>query len=135
MRTDYCLTFAFSDDNKEVALIKKNRPHWQSGKFNGIGGKVEFGEIPLEAMAREFYEETGVSEFGFQKFATIDFSNAIIHCYKININLKLLNSITDEEVYIFPVNDLPKNLVDDVAWMIPMCIHTHYLHDIKISNP
>ncbi len=49
-----------SPDYKQVALITKNKPSWQANKLNGIGGKIESGETPSEAMAREFEEETGV---------------------------------------------------------------------------
>lgn len=54
---DYVLGFAF-DRRGAVALILKGRPDWQAGKWNGIGGHVEKGEIPSAAMAREFKEET-----------------------------------------------------------------------------
>lgn len=36
--TFYVAGLAFSTDLQHVALIKKNRPDWQAGKFNGIGG-------------------------------------------------------------------------------------------------
>lgn len=54
---NYVLGFAF-DKRGAVALICKARPDWQEGKWNGIGGHVEKGEIPSAAMAREFMEET-----------------------------------------------------------------------------
>lgn len=56
----YVVGFMFSEDRQFVALIRKNRPEWQAGKLNGIGGKIEEGETPIEAMVREFREETGV---------------------------------------------------------------------------
>lgn len=56
----YVLGFLFSADRQKVALIKKNKPDFMNEKFNGIGGKVENGEIPKEAIIREFEEETGV---------------------------------------------------------------------------
>ena len=44
--------------NKEnVLLISKKRPTWQAGMLNGIGGKIEPGENPLQAMIRECKEE------------------------------------------------------------------------------
>jgi 8-oxo-dGTP diphosphatase len=56
----YVVGFMFSTDLQFVALIRKNRPEWQAGKLNGIGGKIEEDESPRDAMIREFYEETGV---------------------------------------------------------------------------
>lgn len=36
-----------------VALIRKNKPDWQKGKLNGIGGKVEAGETPRRGQSSE----------------------------------------------------------------------------------
>ena len=52
--------FAFSADRKFVALIEKQRPKWQAGKLNGIGGHVEEGEPLAVAQQREFWEETSI---------------------------------------------------------------------------
>lgn len=58
--TDYVVGFAF-DQHGSVALIHKERPSWQKGRWNGLGGHIEEGETGSEAMAREFLEETGMS--------------------------------------------------------------------------
>lgn len=59
--TLYSLGFMFSENRRFVALINKIKPRWQSGLLNGIGGKLEPGESFVEAMVREFQEETGVA--------------------------------------------------------------------------
>jgi ADP-ribose pyrophosphatase YjhB (NUDIX family) len=59
MITNYVLGFAF-DDLDRVALICKNKPKWQAGKWNGIGCKIEGNESTDKAMAHQFHEETGV---------------------------------------------------------------------------
>lgn len=56
--THYVAGFLFSPDKRTVLLIRKKRPDWQKGKLNGVGGRIEPGETPLEAMIREFEEET-----------------------------------------------------------------------------
>lgn len=56
---EYVLGFMFNEDESKVLLIMKNRPAWQAGKLNGVGGKIEAGETPIQAMEREFAEETG----------------------------------------------------------------------------
>ena len=68
----YVLGFVF-DLNDRVLLITKNRPEWQDGLLNGLGGHVEEGEgqrpeglrpeglrpeSPHHAMQREGSEET-----------------------------------------------------------------------------
>ena len=54
----YVLGFVFSEACDRVLLMWKNRPAWQAGKLNGIGGKIEAGETAQHAMEREFTEET-----------------------------------------------------------------------------
>lgn len=56
----YVVGFCFSVDHSHVAIMLKNRPDYQAGLHNGLGGKVEQDEKPKHAMAREFEEETGV---------------------------------------------------------------------------
>lgn len=54
----YCLGIAMTPDRKWVALIEKKKgPEYNIGKLNGIGGKIEQGENPNHAMAREFGDE------------------------------------------------------------------------------
>jgi 8-oxo-dGTP diphosphatase len=37
----YCVGYLFNDDGSKLALILKQHPAWQKGKWNGIGGKLE----------------------------------------------------------------------------------------------
>lgn len=55
--TFYCCGFLFDREGKHVLLVRKNKPVWQAGRLNGIGGLVEEGESSLAAMKREFNEE------------------------------------------------------------------------------
>jgi 8-oxo-dGTP diphosphatase len=56
----YVAGFLFSNCRKYVVLILKAKPAWQAGRLNAVGGKIEPGETPPEAMEREFREETSV---------------------------------------------------------------------------
>ena len=47
-----------TDNN--VLLVLKNKPAWQKGRLNLVGGKVEPGEAPHEAAVRELEEESGL---------------------------------------------------------------------------
>lgn len=59
-KTEYVLAVAFSVDRRKILLIRKLTPEWQRGLLNGPGGKIELGETPLQAMIREFKEETNI---------------------------------------------------------------------------
>lgn len=66
----YVLGFAFNHEN-QVLLIKKAKPDWQRGKWNGVGGSVESHETPLQAMIRECDEEAGLHLTAWSKIATL----------------------------------------------------------------
>ena len=46
-----------------VLLIRKDRTDF-AGRYNGVGGKIECGEMPYTGAARELREETGVDTAG-----------------------------------------------------------------------
>lgn len=57
----YCLGFVFDSALCSVVLTKKEKgPH--TGKWNGLGGKIEDGENPYQAMSREYGEEANGCE-------------------------------------------------------------------------
>ena len=81
---NFVVGFAFTPDPlpfTRVLLIEKLKPAWQAGKHNGVGGKIDQWsskgpkvlESPIEAMVREFHEETGVlsEESDWQHYATM----------------------------------------------------------------
>ncbi len=41
-------------------MLKRSKHDDQFGRYNGLGGKVELGESPQEAMVREVKEESGL---------------------------------------------------------------------------
>lgn len=69
--TNMVAGFLFDNEKNSVLLIRKERPDWQKGSLNGIGGKIELGESPLEAIIREFQEETGLQVLGWKQFCTL----------------------------------------------------------------
>lgn len=130
----YVAGFLFGDNCKCVALIKKLRPAWQAGLYNGIGGKVEPGETPMQAMIREFREETGVTVMWWQPFCTIVHSESksnsgpwTVHFFKcLRSEVATLQSPTDEKVTWWNVNavccDLNDYFVSNLRWLVPMAL-------------
>lgn len=93
----YVLGFAFSANKKEIVLIEKQKPDWQKGKLNGVGGKVEPNEVPYLAMVREFEEETGVktSISDWDLFGEMVFDNDIMGGEAIVYLFRMFNDIID----------------------------------------
>jgi 8-oxo-dGTP diphosphatase len=56
----YLRTLCFIFQGSDVLLIHRQRPP-DAGYWNAIGGKIERGEDPLEAAAREVREEAGIA--------------------------------------------------------------------------
>lgn len=71
--TYYVAGLLFGDSHSKVMLIRKARPEWMRGKLNGIGGHIEPGEFAIDAMCREFLEETGltIDPHKWSKFALL----------------------------------------------------------------
>lgn len=59
-KTLYSLAFIFTPSFQKVLLVTKNRPNWQKGKLNGIGGHIEKNESAIQAVTREVFEETNL---------------------------------------------------------------------------
>lgn len=56
----YAAGFLFDQSLHNVVLIRKDRPAGFEGRWTTPGGKLELRERPIEAVRREFREETGV---------------------------------------------------------------------------
>lgn len=65
-------TLCFVTDDTRVLLIEKKRGPG-AGFYNAPGGKINPGESPREAAAREVREETGVEVRKLAKAAELDF--------------------------------------------------------------
>ena len=121
MMIDYVLGFLFSPDLNDVLLIEKQRPTWQKGLLNGIGGKVEKGE-PFEiAMKREFLEESGLWVGTWHEFCTLVGAKYKIKCFSGAHDFYCkFTTTTDEQVVVRPTESLGERVVPNINWLIPM---------------
>lgn len=110
----YVLNAIFSRDMDKVLVIKKNRPEWQSGKFNLIGGRVEdTDKSTAHAVIRETKEECGIdiSEADIYYSGTLlsssDEEEHEVECF-VTITDEIYNSTTttDELVYMLSMEEL-----------------------------
>ncbi len=134
--TKYVLGFAFDmpaesveDGVPRVALIRKNRPAWQAGKLNGIGGHIEKGEDAYDAMVREFEEETGYLRLAWNRYAKMygrDFEVYVFRSFGAPLNM--LRSTTDEKVGIYSSGNLPDDVLFNLRWLIPLARETRNYH-------
>ena len=120
---NYVAGFCFSGCGERVALIRKLNPEWQRGLLNGIGGKVEPGENPHEAMVREFEEETGAHIEGWRSFCTATTEEDRLHFFTARGDLTALQSAEDEEVVTVDVADIPTlDTIPNLRWLVPLAL-------------
>lgn len=125
-KTEYVAGFLFDPDKHIVALIKKNRPIWQAGRYNAIGGHIEGkSESPLRAMRREFKEETGVKIRTWDLFCEYHGKENYVVYFFRSFSKKVLDvkTITDERVTVYPISIAITGLVlDNLKWLIPLAL-------------
>ena len=67
----YCCGFMRDIRDQTILLVRKQKPDWQRGRLNGIGGAIEENETPLNAMIREWHEEAGFDYRDWRLFARL----------------------------------------------------------------
>ena len=124
-RIEYVVGLLFDGRRDYVALIQKNRPDWQKGLLNGPGGRVEpEDQGALNAINREFEEETGVAVSNWRPFCVLENERVEVTFFVASREANL-KSLTDEQVTWYNLaglNDLP--LVPNLRFLIPMALYS-----------
>lgn len=123
--TSYVLGFALH--GQHIVLIRKTRPEWQAGHLNGVGGKIESGESPIDAMVREFREETGLNTpaSSWHPFTTMRFDDAEVRCFATRLRSgDVVTTTTDEEVVLVDVRRFGEHdILPNLYWLVPMALY------------
>lgn len=125
MRKRMVVGFNFSKDRKKVLLIVKQKPEWQVGMLNGVGGKVEEETIKA-AMVREYEEETGVithpREWDYYCMYvgdewTVNFFRRFI---EHDIDHYHMLTVEVEQLQVYPAEGITEvmNLIPNLKWLI-----------------
>lgn len=125
MNKSYCCGFLFDLNGNRVLLIQKRKPAWQNLKYNGVGGAIEEGETPLNAMIREAYEETNLILPNWTNFCELKDENetfSVEFFYTYTNNISRYVSKTEEICEIFSTKLLP-NVIQNLHWLIPMALN------------
>ena len=122
MYTNWVAGFLFRNEGKEVALVLKTRPKWQAGKLNGVGGKIDEQETPLQAMQREFKEEAGADIEDWKEFLLLKVQDGQVHFFVAHGDHQL-QSMTDEKIDWYKVDELAdKPMIRNLRWQIPLAL-------------
>ena len=85
----YVLIFAKPaiGDFSQILVVLKDRPAWQRGKVNIIGGKIEKDESPQDAAVRELKEESGLDALTpMRLMGKIEGTWGTVHCFMTSVN-------------------------------------------------
>ena len=110
-------TLLFLRKENKILLARKKKG-FGFGKWNGIGGKLEQGETPEQAMIRETEEEIFVTPTEYEKVGIINF----IEYYKdelATINMHVYVATKWDKTPKESIEMLPEWFeIDNLPWMI-----------------
>lgn len=141
-RKNYVAGFLFDEALERVVLIKKDKPEWQRGKFNGVGGKIEvksyptgnmynvelvpFEETSLEAMQREFKEETGLHVKDWKQFCYLQWLDGSVTFFAARGDVDSCHTVEKELISVLDIRQILQNdsfpLIPNLRWLIPLAL-------------
>lgn len=136
------LGFVYTPDFQHVLLIEKQRPAAHKGKLNGLGGKCETTEGGLECMSRELTEEAGINipAAAWRAIGSLSWQEWQVEIFVATFHgpTTAAQSLTDDPITWYPVDQLPANIVSNLSWLIPLGIDyltNDYPPQVVISYP
>ena len=141
----YVLGFGFctTPEGMKVALIQKQKPEWQKGRWNGIGGKLEPTDLTIaHGMSREFYEETGVRiphlDWAYRMRIKNDTLKWRVDVWStIHDMVRDVQTIEEERVELFDLSEALSfrvPLIQNLHWMIPLCLDKDISGPVKMDD-
>lgn len=119
---EYTVGFIFTPSFDHVLLMHKNRPAWQVGKLNGIGGKFEQGETPDTCVAREVAEESGLAipASNWKYIAREIFEENTVHFLATVYSGQMddAKTLTDEPVEWIAMEKLPPEVIQNLPYLL-----------------
>lgn len=133
MKTLYSVGFAVSLDGQKVLLLEKGRPVALKGKWMGVGGHIEEGETPFDAIVRESKEEADLDLLAWDRLCVVEREDATIYMHAAFTDLSQARTMTDEPVEIFdwdevdglPLSDATVEVLDLVRAFARLAPQAH----------
>ncbi len=116
-------TLLYIIKNGKILLIEKKRGLGK-GLYNGVGGKVEKGETPIQAAIRECKEEIGVEPKNVKWRGVIEFINdgsvySYVHVFIADDYHGEIRETDEAKPEWFPLDRIPYDRMweDDKTWL------------------
>lgn len=129
----YCLGFAF-DYGGNVLLLRKHPgrgPSSVRNRLNGLGGKIRDGESAVNAMVREFREESGIDTTPdvWRPVVQLWFasSGAVVKVFAARLLTLADARPAGEALAVFSSDTLGErpDLAPCVPWLVPLCLDAY----------
>lgn len=134
---NYTLGFVFFEGINQVLLIEKQKPAFQKGYLNGLGGKQEPDEGPLGCIIREIEEECGLKTYNsdWTYFCTMRCKDNStdkesyswdVHCFATILPVERAKDITQKEDEVLTMLSLDRinvaypALLGNITWLVGM---------------
>lgn len=130
----------FCQNKTKVALIRKARPEWMAGCWNGLGGHIKPDETGYHCIHRKVLEESGILEFDWEHFAIIrssidEWSVDVFRAFLPGDTEPSLASKDDEPVQWWPVSAVLQGLlyhVDNLPLLVAAALDRNPLRETMI---
>lgn len=120
---NYVCGFLFSEDH--VLLLRKNKPDWQAGNLNGVGGKIEEGENKHEAMRREFLEEAGrlINTWTYKLRLHVTHRESIVYFFAAHCQAMFdVPACNEGELGWYKLTEFQdQKPIQSLKWLVPFC--------------
>lgn len=131
-KIEYVVGFLCSSGS--VVLIRKQRPTWQLGRLNGVGGHIKSNETPLAAMQREFEEETGWKQKAWELAVIMTGRTWKVYFFFALGPVHHVKTKTDEEICLKSIDSLPRDVIPNLRWLIPLCLDQNVTKPVAIYD-
>lgn len=108
--------------NRILIIQRSSTDPTGAGTWEGVGGNVDCGETPEQAVRREIWEETGISEIQIERIAYVTLVNAddpyLIIAYLCESQTENVNLSVEHQAFLWAdknecINMLPAEIVKD----------------------
>ncbi len=144
MSQAYVCGFAFKHPlepfhDKVILILKLRGPDVVRNRYNGIGGKIEEGETPIQAMVREFEEEAGAktNPEDWELFVVLNGPWGEVHFFRHFAELdglRLSDDSPTDEFVTWRQLDEPK-VVSNLRWLLPLALDREVTVPIRVEFP
>ena len=104
------LAYININDSYLMLYRNKKKNDLNEGKWMGVGGHIELGETPEQALIREVKEETGLIVLDYNLRGTLYFYNddysEVIYLYTVNEVKGEIIDCNEGELKLIPINEI-----------------------------